>query len=98
MMKIKPELLKRIGLHILFWLCYIGLALFVYSVLFRTDALEILRQTARILPFILATTYLILYVFIPNFLNRKKIYLFAISFFTVPLLISFVYRYFAIQN
>jgi two-component system, LytTR family, sensor kinase len=97
-MKIKIELIRRIGLHLLFWVTYIAIAVFVYSVLFRSNALSILQQTLRILPYILATTYLILYVFIPNFLNRKKILLFAISFFAIPFIISIIYRYFYIQN
>jgi len=90
------HIFKRVGFHLLFWIVYILFALFLYSVLYSTKPIQILSQTIRILPFILATTYLLLYVAIPWFLNKKRIFLFSISFFLIPLSISLIYRLYVI--
>lgn len=91
-MNLNIRLLKRIGTHILFWAIYFLIALFIYSFIFKNNISFIISSTIKIFPFILITTYTMLYVIIPEFLNKNKLALFIISFFTLPAIISLIYR------
>jgi two-component system, LytTR family, sensor kinase len=85
--------------HLVFWVSYVLFFTILYGS-FDNDYYREFMVLIELLPFKIAVTYLMLYVFVPKFLLRKKYFLFAIFFiitsitFGVPYrLISYYYLY-----
>ena len=95
-MKNQNKIIKRISLHLFFWLSYILFATASYSILFGNKPLMVIKQTLLILPFIIITSYIILYLIVPFLQHKKKLIPFIIFFLLTPFAVSVIRRFIVI--
>ncbi len=95
---VNNKLLKRIGLHILFWVLYFLVSLFVYGTLLKSNYIFVLKQCFSLLPYMLISVYFTLYIFIPHFLNKKRIFLFIIFLIIVIIILGLVRRFYVLSR
>lgn len=83
-MRYKNIDLKRIGLHVIFWLCIIGNTAYYYGFPYRIS--EWFFMSAVMIPVDIVHVYITLYFLIPKFLLKKSYYSFALLFISFGLI------------
>jgi two-component system LytT family sensor kinase len=82
----------------MFWIAYIGIVTVLYGGVYRSGYIEMLKQTCKLVPFIMVSVYIILYILIPKFLFKEKPFLFIILFIFMTLFFISVYKYITLLN